>query len=201
MQSDQRYSIAAIDRLLRPRSIAIVGASATPNALGASVLANLDRARLQWHRVSGKSKPGGNRRSVRASHRLTNCRNRWTAPFSPSRAPAFWTRFRPAPKRGVGAVIIFSAGFAEAGAEGRAEQERIRDISAEYGMIVEGPNCLGMVNYVEGVASHVRHDGTETPDRHRRNRDPVSKWRHGCCPGREPYSPGAGNLVLDLHRQ
>ena len=30
-----------IGRLLRPRSIAIVGASATPGALGASVLGNL----------------------------------------------------------------------------------------------------------------------------------------------------------------
>ena len=32
-----------IGRLLRPRSIAIVGASATPGALGASVLGNLER--------------------------------------------------------------------------------------------------------------------------------------------------------------
>ena len=32
-----------IERLLRPRSVAIVGASATPGAPGASVLANLQR--------------------------------------------------------------------------------------------------------------------------------------------------------------
>ncbi|MEI9852104.1 MAG: hypothetical protein WDN24_16075 [Sphingomonas sp.] len=32
----------ALDRLLRPRSVAIVGASATPGSLGASVLANLE---------------------------------------------------------------------------------------------------------------------------------------------------------------
>ena len=33
----------AIERLLRPRSVAVVGASPTPGALGASVIANLDR--------------------------------------------------------------------------------------------------------------------------------------------------------------
>jgi acetate---CoA ligase (ADP-forming) len=35
----------AIRRLLNPRSVAIVGASATPGALGAAVIANLDRYR------------------------------------------------------------------------------------------------------------------------------------------------------------
>ena len=34
----------SLERLLRPRSIAIVGASDKPGSLGASVLANLDRA-------------------------------------------------------------------------------------------------------------------------------------------------------------
>ena len=43
-KADHRLAAAAIERLLRPRSVAIVGASATPSALGASVLANLDRA-------------------------------------------------------------------------------------------------------------------------------------------------------------
>ena len=32
-----------IERLLRPRSVAVVGASPTPGALGASVVANLER--------------------------------------------------------------------------------------------------------------------------------------------------------------
>src|ERR1700729_3023890 len=34
----------AIERLLRPRSVAIVGASPTPSSFGASVLANLENA-------------------------------------------------------------------------------------------------------------------------------------------------------------
>src|SRR5580704_9320894 len=37
------FSVQAIERLLKPRSIAVVGASETPGALGASVVANLDR--------------------------------------------------------------------------------------------------------------------------------------------------------------
>ena len=41
--SNTNSSQPAIVRLLRPRSIAIVGASPTPGALGAAVLENLER--------------------------------------------------------------------------------------------------------------------------------------------------------------
>jgi acyl-CoA synthetase (NDP forming) len=55
-------------------------------------------------------------------------------------------------RRAVGAVVIFSAGFAEEGDAGRAEQQQIAQIAAEHGMLIEGPNCLGFVNQVDGVA-------------------------------------------------
>src|SRR4051794_9641819 len=38
---------SSINRLLRPRSIAIVGASPTPGSLGESVLSNLERAQFR----------------------------------------------------------------------------------------------------------------------------------------------------------
>ena len=47
--STPRASATAIERLLRPRSVAIVGASDKPGALGASVLGNLER-----HAFGGK---------------------------------------------------------------------------------------------------------------------------------------------------
>ena len=50
-----------------------------------------------------------------------------------------------------GAAIIFSAGFAETGPHGLAEQERLAQIAREHNMIIEGPNCLGMVNGVDGI--------------------------------------------------
>jgi acetate---CoA ligase (ADP-forming) len=150
MRSDQRYSAAAIDRLLRPRSIAVVGASATPNALGASVLANLDRAKFHGavHLVNPNRAEIGGRPCIPSVDQLpasVDC-----VVLAIPRAGVLDAVLGCA-KQGVGGVIIFSAGFAEAGMEGRVEQERIRAISAEYGMIVEGPNCVGMVNYVDGV--------------------------------------------------
>ena len=54
-------------------------------------------------------------------------------------------------RRGVGAAVIFSAGFAEGGEEGLAAQREVARIAHENGMVVEGPNCLGLVNYVDGA--------------------------------------------------
>jgi acyl-CoA synthetase (NDP forming) len=46
---------------------------------------------------------------------------------------------------------VFSAGFGEAGDQGRAAQAEMARIAAENDMVVEGPNCLGMVNYIDGI--------------------------------------------------
>jgi acetate---CoA ligase (ADP-forming) len=54
---------------------------------------------------------------------------------------------------GIKNVIIESAGFAETGAEGLAQQERAKAIAARYRMRLIGPNCVGVVNTVNGFAS------------------------------------------------
>src|SRR5262249_39991085 len=53
---------------------------------------------------------------------------------------------------GVGCCVIITAGFAEAGSEGVAMQEQIAQISAETGMRLVGPNCLGLINLRNGMA-------------------------------------------------
>ncbi len=50
----------------------------------------------------------------------------------------------------VKSVIIFTSGFAEIGAEGRAEQEEMKSLADESGMRILGPNCLGILNYYNG---------------------------------------------------
>jgi len=48
--------------------------------------------------------------------------------------------------RGIRSVVIESAGFAEAGDEGRALQEKALAVAREHGIRVIGPNCVGVVN-------------------------------------------------------
>ncbi|HEX3884969.1 MAG TPA: acetate--CoA ligase family protein [Stellaceae bacterium] len=48
--------------------------------------------------------------------------------------------------KGVKGVVMFTAGFAEIGEEGRVLQERITQIAHDSGIRLCGPNCLGLFN-------------------------------------------------------
>ncbi|MBN3781023.1 acetate--CoA ligase family protein [Burkholderia sp. Ac-20345] len=140
----------AVARLLRPASIAIIGASPTPGALGASVLANLERNDYtgRIYLVNPKRDDIDGRPCVKSIEELPAGVDVAVLAIP---QPAVLDAIRQLAKRNVGAVVIFSAGFAEAGAEGIAQQHEIARIAAEAGMLVEGPNCLGCINYLDRV--------------------------------------------------
>ncbi|TDJ17254.1 MAG: CoA-binding protein [Gammaproteobacteria bacterium] len=52
--------------------------------------------------------------------------------------------------KGVNAAVVFSSGFAETGDAGRALQDRLTEIARASGMRILGPNCLGIYNSAIG---------------------------------------------------
>ncbi|MBO0710515.1 MAG: acetate--CoA ligase family protein, partial [Acetobacteraceae bacterium] len=48
-------------------------------------------------------------------------------------------------------AVILTSGFAETGELGIAEQAKLRDAAARHGVSVLGPNCLGYVNFVDRI--------------------------------------------------
>ena len=56
-------------------------------------------------------------------------------------------------RKGIRAVIIESAGFAETGAEGKQRQEELKEIARGYGIRLLGPNCVGVVNTANRFAT------------------------------------------------
>jgi acyl-CoA synthetase (NDP forming) len=140
----------AVARLLRPASIAIVGASPTPGALGASVLANLERNEYRGdiHLVNPKRDAIHGRPCVKSIAQLPPGVDVAVLAIP---QPAVLDAVRELAARNVAAVVIFSAGFAEAGPAGIAQQREIAEIAAAAGMLIEGPNCLGCINYRDRV--------------------------------------------------
>src|SRR5580704_12001980 len=128
----------SIERLLRPRSVAVVGASATPGALGASVVANLDRMgfRGEIYLINPKRDLIGQRRCLKSVDDLPLGVD--VAVLAIPRLAVLET-VRALAGRGVGAAIIFSAGFAEGGESGVAEQRELSRIPQAKGMVIEGP--------------------------------------------------------------
>lgn len=49
-------------------------------------------------------------------------------------------------------AVILTSGFAETGGAGRQEQDRIASLARGVGVSVLGPNSLGFINYLDGVA-------------------------------------------------
>jgi acyl-CoA synthetase (NDP forming) len=63
---------------------------------------------------------------------------------------------------GAGGVVAYAAGFSETGAEGQALQAALR--SAAGDMPVLGPNCYGLINYIDGALLWPdQHGGARVP--------------------------------------
>ncbi|MGC4029984.1 MAG: acetate--CoA ligase family protein [Steroidobacteraceae bacterium] len=143
-------SAAAVGRLLRPASVAIVGASPTPGALGASVLANLEHNGYtgRIHLINPKRTQIDGRPCLATVDDLPEGVDVAVLAIPQS---AVLETVRALARRKAGAAVIFSAGFAEGGAEGMTQQREIARIAAEAGMVIEGPNCLGCINYLDRI--------------------------------------------------
>lgn len=144
----ERAAEKAIDlgRLLRPRSVAIIGASANPASMGFRALASLDRFGYEGevYLVNPKRPLIEGRQAVGSIGELPMEVD--AAIFSIPQA-GVEDAMRAAIARGLGGAVLFSAGYAEMGAEGRAAQDRLAALAREGGVALAGPNCLGLVNF------------------------------------------------------
>src|SRR5258705_11930633 len=133
-----------LDRLLRPRSIAIVGASERPS-VGRPAGAAPDGMgfRGDVYPINPRYESVLGRRSYPSVADLP--RDVDVLAFCVNHARVL-EHMQPAADRGVGAAVIFDGGFAEADAEGRARQDAIPAICREGSMALCGPNCMGGIS-------------------------------------------------------
>ena len=157
----------SLDALLRPASVAVIGASNDPTRIGGRPIRYLRDARY-----------GGRIYPVNPRHAQVQGVTAFTRIADVPEAPDLAIVAVPAPSvaetveacaaRGVRAAVVFSAGFAEMGSEGRRQQDRLGAIAASSGMRVVGPNCLGVYNSELGAYatfSTTLEDGYPTPGR------------------------------------
>ncbi|MBO4164007.1 GNAT family N-acetyltransferase [Micromonospora sp. MMS20-R2-23] len=142
---EHRTEARSIARLLTPRGVAVYGASATGQGVGAAVLGHL--------------RDGGYPGAIVPVH--PSARTVAGLPAYPSAADAgvdvdlAVVAVPPDAAAGVVAdaaaagahgLVVISAGFAEAGPAGAAAQRALVRAAHAAGMRVVGPNCLGVAN-------------------------------------------------------
>src|SRR4030095_10594574 len=122
----------------KPASVAVVGASRDPSSIGYRILEALVMNRFQGpvYPVNPKAGVVG---SIRAHRSVTEIPEAVDlAVVVVPRDPALGVIDECA-QRGVKAVIVITAGFAEAGEEGRALQKQLVEKVRGYGMSMVGP--------------------------------------------------------------
>jgi acyl-CoA synthetase (NDP forming) len=141
---------AAIARLLKPRSVAIVGASSDPRSMGGNVLGNLKRAGFagELHLVSRSKAEIDGHACVKSIDELPAGLDAIVLLLPQE---GVLDAIAACGRRKANGAIVLASGFAEAGPEGRALQERLTALARETGVVVNGPNNLGFINYVDAV--------------------------------------------------
>ena len=137
-------TVRNLDFLLKPKSVALIGASRRPNSIGQVVAKNLFHAGFE-----GPIMPVNPRE--RAIEGVLAYGSVGDLPIAPDLA-VICTPPETVPgliaelgARGTRAAVVITAGFGELGAEGKALQQRVLDEARPHLLRVLGPNCLGIM--------------------------------------------------------
>jgi acetate---CoA ligase (ADP-forming) len=134
-----------VRRVLRPSSVAVVGASARRDSVGGTILRNLIAADFAGaiHAVNGR---GGEIEGLQALSSVCDVPGELDLAVIATPAASVLDVARDCAAKGVHALVVVSAGFAETGPEGAARQHELLRTCRDAGMRLVGPNCLGVAN-------------------------------------------------------
>ncbi len=146
------HALSSLDRIFRPRGVAVVGASARTGALATRFVSGLQR-----HGFPGAVVPVNPNYDEVAGLPCQPSIEQACAVAPVDLAVISVARDAVVPAvvecgaHGIAGAIVFSSGFAETGAEGRRAQERLGAAAREAGVRLIGPNSPGFVNVTEHV--------------------------------------------------
>jgi len=134
-----------LDTLFRPESIALVGASREPEKVGHRIFKNIVDGGYE-----GKLYPVNPKASQILGHKcypsVREIPGKIDLAVICVPAPIVPKVAEECGQKGVGSLVVISAGFSEIGREGTAIERELLRICRKYGMRVQGPNCLGVIN-------------------------------------------------------
>jgi acetyltransferase len=151
-----------LDALLRPRSVAVIGASRTPNTIGYQILDNLVR-----HGFTGAVYPVNP--SAESVHSIRAYASVEAIPDAVDLAVVVVPKqhvqavAEACGRKGVRALVVISAGFREIGGAGVERERQLVETVRKHGMRLVGPNCMGVMNTEPGVSMNATFAPTMPP--------------------------------------
>jgi acetyl coenzyme A synthetase (ADP forming)-like protein len=134
-----------LDAIMRPRSIAVVGASRSANTIGYQIVSNLVR-----HGFTGAVYPINPKADSVSSIRAWKSISDLPEPVDQAVivVPKQYVLdvAEECGRAGVKGLIVITAGFKEVGGEGIERERQLMEVVRRHGMRMVGPNCMGVLN-------------------------------------------------------
>ena len=134
-----------LDKIMRPKSIAVIGASTKEHTIGSDIM-----KRLQEYKFTGKIYPinpkGGVIEGLQAYTNVNEIPGEIDLAIIVVNAKFVLDTIDQCHQKGIKGLCIITAGFKETGKEGAELERQMKEKIDSYGMRAVGPNCMGVVN-------------------------------------------------------
>jgi acetyl coenzyme A synthetase (ADP forming)-like protein len=141
---DNQAVVASMARLLRPRSIAVIGASRQRGAVGHELVRNLVAGGFVGP-VYPINPSAASIASLPAWSSVTEVSGDVDLAIIAVPAPRVAEVVASCAAKGVGGLVVVSSGFTESGPAGAVLQGELVKVAHEGGMRLVGPNCFGVI--------------------------------------------------------
>jgi len=131
--------------LLRPRTVAVVGASRDPDSIGGMVFRYALAAGFTGT-IYPVNREASSVHGVRAYPSVEALPEPVDLAIVAVPAPEVIGVARACVRAGTRALVVLTAGFAESGPEGAARQRELVETVRAWGARMLGPNCMGLIN-------------------------------------------------------
>jgi acetyl coenzyme A synthetase (ADP forming)-like protein len=147
----RRATVRSVERLLRPRTIAVVGAGRRAGAIGHEIFRNLITGEFAGavYPVHPSGEPVAGVKSYPTILAVPDDVDVAVVVVPAGRAEQV---VEECAAKGVKGIVVISAGFAEMGRGGETQQADLVRLARGAGMRMVGPNCMGIINTAPDVS-------------------------------------------------
>ncbi len=147
---EQVASVAAVTSVLKPASVAVIGASRNRGTIGGEVFHNLVDGNFNGpvYPVNPKATVV---QSVAAYASVRDIPGPVDMAVIVVPARLALAAARECAEKGVKSLVVITAGFGETGPEGEELQQQLLTLCGEAGMRLVGPNCMGVMETSPGI--------------------------------------------------
>ena len=154
-QTIQKSDLSVIDKIMKPKSIAVIGASTKPKTIGSEIMQRLRDYKFQGN-IYPVNPKGGVIEGFEAYTSVSEIPGEVDFAIIIIPQKFVLDAIDECNAKGIKGLCVISAGFKEAGKEGAEAEKELAKKVKEYGMRLIGPNCLGVLN----TNPEVRMDAT-----------------------------------------